>query len=75
MTKEQIALSIVPVLLKSCKDPVPNVRFCVAKLLKKIASKIDPATLNSKVKPTLTEMGSDPDKDVRFFAKQALTSC
>lgn len=75
LTKEQIAASIVPILLKSCKDPVPNVRFCVAKLVKKLLSKMDPGTVASKVKPALSDLSSDADKDVQYYAKQALASC
>lgn len=66
---------MVPILLKSCKDPVPNVRFCTAKLLKKIIPKVDPAVVGSKIKPALAEMVSDSDKDVQYYAKQALSTC
>ena len=62
-------------LLKACKDPVPNVRFCSAKLLKKVIPKVDSVTVASKIKPALAEMTTDPDKDVQYYAKQALASC
>lgn len=75
MTKEQISSYIVPILLKYCKDPIPNVKFSVAKLIKKMVVKMDSQTVMSKVKPALTEMASDPDKDVQYFAKVALLSC
>ena len=75
MTKEQIGLHIVPILLKSSKDPVPNVRFCVAKLFKKIITKIDSQSLMTKIKPRLAEMTTDSDKEVQFFAKGALAVC
>ncbi len=75
LTKEQIGASVVPVLLKQYKDPVPNVRFCVAKLLKKMLGRMDPGTVASKVKPALAEMSTDTDKDVQYYAKQALAAC
>jgi len=65
----------VPVLLKSCKDPVPNVRFCTAKLLKKIIPKVDSVAVASKIKPALAEMTTDADKDVSYYAKQAMAAC
>ncbi|MDR3736517.1 MAG: hypothetical protein P4L10_13405 [Acidobacteriaceae bacterium] len=75
LTKEQIGASVVPVLLRGCKDQVANVRFCVAKLFRQIMPKLDPATVASKVKPALAEMTADSDKDVQYYAKQALAKC
>ena len=66
---------VVPILLKASKDPVPNVRFCVAKLVKKLIPKIDTQSVMTKVKPRLAEMTTDPDKDVQFFSKTALAAC
>ena len=75
LTKEQLGSHIVPVLLKSSKDPVPNVRLCVAKLLKGVIPKIDSAGVATKIKPRLTEMAADPDHDVQYYAKVALAAC
>jgi serine/threonine-protein phosphatase 2A regulatory subunit A len=61
--------------MKYCKDPIPNVKFCVAKLLKKIMPKMDTQTVMSKVKPVLNEMAGDADKDVAYYAKVAVNSC
>ena len=68
-------MNFVPLLLKYCKDPVPNVRFCVAKLFKKLVPKIDSQTVSTKIKPKLAEMTTDPDKDVQYYAKLALVAC
>ena len=54
---------------------MPNVRFCTAKLLKKIIGKVDSVAVASKIKPALAEMTTDPDKDVQYYAKQALAAC
>jgi serine/threonine-protein phosphatase 2A regulatory subunit A len=57
-------------------DPIPNIRFNVAKsigsmipILKK--SNLTPA-LNDKVKPILIKMLEDTDVDVRFYAQASL---
>lgn len=34
--KEQISQLLVPIFLKAMKDPIPNVRFCVAKIIHKM---------------------------------------
>ena len=54
---------------------MPNVRFCVAKLIKKLLPKLDSQTVNTKIKPKLAEMSTDSDKDVQYYAKAALASC
>jgi hypothetical protein len=46
------------------KDPIPNVRFTVAKILQKVKSSLDPLVLSSQIIPGLKEMTSDPDRDV-----------
>lgn len=63
----------MPVFLRACKDPVPNVRFCVAKMLREMMDKLDSSTV-SKVKAVLTELINDIDKDVQYYAKKALNS-
>lgn len=50
-------------------------RFCVAKLFKKLIAKIDSQAVNTKIKPKLAEMTTDPDKDVQYYAKAALAAC
>ena len=75
LTNDQIMLNIVPILLNYCKDPVPNVRFGTIKILTQILEKLDQTTVVSKIKPILLEMAKDADRDVKYFAKQALTLC
>lgn len=57
-------------------DPIPNIRFNVAKaighmipILKK--SNLQ-AALNEKVKPVLAKMLEDTDVDVRYYAQASL---
>jgi len=36
---------------------------------------LDAATVSGQVRPRLVELSNDRDKDVQFFALQALQSC
>jgi len=57
LSKEQINTYILPTMLKACKDTVPNVRFGVLKIIKKICKFIDPAALQKQFKPYLFYIG------------------
>jgi len=54
------------------KDPIPNVRFTVAKIIHKMKSNIDPASISSVIVPGLKELANDSDRDVQYFATVAL---
>ena len=51
MNKDQISNYVLPILVKSSKDPIPNVRFCIGKIFKKLIPILDHPTVSSKVKP------------------------
>ncbi|KAJ2798234.1 protein phosphatase 2A structural subunit, partial [Coemansia helicoidea] len=58
-------------------DPIPNIRFNVAKCLEPLTVVLrtspDTAALEATaVRPTLARMEEDLDPDVRFFAHRAL---
>ena len=55
------------------KDPIPNVRFTVAKILKQSKPMIDGAIVQSVIIPGLKEMTNDPDRDVQYYATIALS--
>jgi len=59
---------VLPLILKTGKDQVPNVRFTVIKILKTLHFKSD------TVKQLLNDLSNDPDRDVSFFAQDALNS-
>ena len=64
LSKDQIAQHVVPIFVKAMKDPIPNVRFTVAKIVKQMRQSIDPNTMNSQIAPGLKEMANDSDRDV-----------
>ncbi|CAO3587754.1 unnamed protein product [Absidia cylindrospora] len=77
LTPEIIKDSILPTVLELVEDPIPNVRFNVAKSLEVLTPILrnSPATealTTSQVKPALEKLNGDVDMDVRWFAEKAL---
>jgi hypothetical protein len=64
---------MLPTVLNLAGDPVPNVRFNIAKCLAAIGPKLNSSCLQSQIKPCLNKLGDDADFDVRFFASEAVT--
>jgi len=65
---------MLPSILSYSRDPVPNLRFNVAKSLERLAPKIDAAVAAAVVKPALQALTTDPDADVRYYAAKALAA-
>ena len=69
--------TVLPTVIELSSDPIPNIRFNVAKSLETMIPllKQNQAILeliSSMVKPTLEKLSMDTDGDVRFFATRAL---
>ena len=76
LTGDAIRDHMVPLAITLASDPIPNVKFNVAKtinimipLLKK--SNLQ-SVLNDKIKPVLSKLIQDTDIDVCYFSQQAL---
>jgi len=75
--------SATDLLCKALTDTVPNVRFSacstIAELLVQLSEKAsdapNKAAFVKKIKATLTELVTDSDSDVQYFAQQALNRC
>mmetsp|Transcript_10812 Transcript_10812/g.30968 ORF Transcript_10812/g.30968 Transcript_10812/m.30968 type:complete len:644 (+) Transcript_10812:172-2103(+) len=64
---------VIPMLLEMASDDVPNVRFNVAKELGTIAKKVCSVSVyETQLKPVLTLLSQDQDRDVRFYAEQSI---
>ena len=61
--------------LELAEDPVPNIRFNVCKTLQKLVPHVDSATVTTRIKPVLTVLQGDVDRDVKFYAGEALAVC
>jgi serine/threonine-protein phosphatase 2A regulatory subunit A len=70
--KDAITQHIIPCFLMACKDEIPNVKFCVAKLINQQKAHIDSNVFANQLVNPLKEMSNDPDKDVQYFAQLAL---
>ncbi|KAF1795252.1 HEAT, type 2 [Phytophthora cactorum] len=73
MTPETIQALLVPLVVELAQDPVPNIRFNVAKTLEVLGPKVDAEACVATVTPCLTAMLQDSDVDVVFFAQRALS--
>lgn len=75
---ETVEKSFLPVIVeRACKDPVPNIRFGAAKTLQLIIPYVRSVDVrDALIRPSLQSLASDgeKDKDVSFFAHQALAS-
>ncbi len=50
------------------KDPIPNVRFTVAKIIHKTRPHMDQSVFASQILPGLKELVNDSVRDVQYFA-------
>jgi serine/threonine-protein phosphatase 2A regulatory subunit A len=77
MTSEQVVQFVVPLIIKATKDSVPNVRFFACKTIHSIMKvhNLGSQAITGTIKPTLTELMSDSDVDVQYYAQQALHNC
>lgn len=64
LSKDQVTSQVIPIFVKAMKDPIPNVRFTVAKIIHKMKSQIEPSVMQSSIVPGLKELGNDSDRDV-----------
>lgn len=55
-TKEDMTRYIIPVLVKGCKDDIPNVQFCVSKIIADRRSFIDPNVYTNQLYQLLKDM-------------------
>ena len=69
---------IVPTCVRLASDPVPNIRFNVAKTFANVISivkKLENSAkgINDLIKSTLVKLNEDADVDVRFYSKKSLS--
>jgi hypothetical protein len=70
--KDLITQHIIPIFLKATKDDIPNVKFCVSKVIAQTKPLIDTTAFATHLVAPLKEMAIDSDKDVAHFAQCAL---
>lgn len=77
MNVEVVRDTVLGTLLSLVADPIPNIRFNVAKSLETLSTTYGTtpdgkAMAEEKIKPALTNLQNDLDADVRYFANRAL---
>lgn len=73
LSKDQVTQHVVPIFVKAMRDPIPNVRFTVNKIIRSCKPFIDGGILSAQIIPVLKEMvASDSDRDVQYYATLAL---
>lgn len=66
--------TLLPFILSFCSDPVPNLRFNVAKSLERLASRVDAPVRAASIRPALERLAADGEEDVRYYAARALAN-
>lgn len=56
VTKDLINEKIIPIFLKACHDEIPNVKFCVSKILSHQKQYIDSTAFSNQLTKPLVEM-------------------
>jgi serine/threonine-protein phosphatase 2A regulatory subunit A len=66
--------ALLPQLSRYAHDPVPNIRFGVAKAFEALAPRLDAAARQTIAKPVLQSLALDREADVQHFALRALAA-
>jgi len=74
MEPQTARTELLPMVLEMANDAVPNIRFNVAKGLQMMAPICGREVCDSQIRPVLALLVEDPDRDVRFFAVEAIKS-
>jgi len=75
VAQDVINNTFLPLVIRLAQDPVPNIRFNVAKTIHTLVPLLDGGVVQQKVKPCLSKLFDDTDRDVKFYASQALQLC
>lgn len=72
MTKEQILEHVLPIFKVSMHDQIPNVKFCVCRIIKENIKNFDSEDFDRELLPKLRELTQNADKDVAYYATVAI---
>jgi len=75
LSPELIVNCLLPVVIELSSDRVPNIRLNVAKSFQVIIPLVDNSVVETKIKPSLSKLLEDKDKDVKYFSNIAIQSC
>ena len=72
--EEIITERILPTVCQLSTDRVPNIRLNCCKALGELILKFETSSARALILPVLTRLSNDPDRDVQFYAREALQS-
>jgi serine/threonine-protein phosphatase 2A regulatory subunit A len=72
---ESFQTEVISLMMSSANDGVPNVRLRAAQVLGFTASKLGEEGSRTQIRPVLNELAQDKDRDVQYFANEALKAC
>lgn len=72
---ESFHTEVITLMIASTNDGVPNVRLRAAQVLGFTASKLGVEGSRAQIRPVLNELAQDKDRDVQYFANEALKVC
>jgi len=70
LSKDFLEKTITPFILNQVADKIPNIRFNVAKCLKVLSPLIKNVSLQSAIGKALSQLASDFDPEVKYFASK-----
>eukprot|EP00002_Diphylleia_rotans_P038030 TRINITY_DN8584_c0_g1_i1.p1 TRINITY_DN8584_c0_g1~~TRINITY_DN8584_c0_g1_i1.p1 ORF type:complete len:574 (-),score=111.35 TRINITY_DN8584_c0_g1_i1:338-2059(-) len=74
VTNEIITATFIPILARLANDPVPNIRFNVAKTVQSLSTLMSSSILQES-KTIVSRLLKDEDRDVQYYAAQAHGKC
>lgn len=63
---------MMAILVSATQDRIPNVRFSAANVLASVSKCVPDNYVQEKIRPSLMELATDSDEDVKYFATKAL---
>eukprot|EP00592_Proboscia_alata_P011276 CAMPEP_0194385826 /NCGR_PEP_ID=MMETSP0174-20130528/82716_1 /TAXON_ID=216777 /ORGANISM="Proboscia alata, Strain PI-D3" /LENGTH=851 /DNA_ID=CAMNT_0039174349 /DNA_START=108 /DNA_END=2663 /DNA_ORIENTATION=- len=74
MDTDSACRHLLPLVVEMSTDFVPNIRFNVAKGLEAMAPVCGEAAYKAQIRPILTTLLDDSDRDVRYFSSKSLVT-
>jgi HEAT repeat protein len=72
---ERFQTEVLGLVLSAAKDKVANIRVRASQVLGAACGHVGEEIARSHIRPVLTELAADKDKDVCYFASEALKKC
>jgi len=75
LSGELIVNCLLPIVIELVPDRVANIRLNVAKTFQTIIPLVDNSVVETKIKPALSKLLEDKDRDVKYFSNIAIQYC